>query len=186
LEDLTIVEQYLARKEEAIKNTSEKYGRRLRSLSHGIVQDNLTAEECENDTYLDAWNSIPPNEPRDYFYAFLACITRHISLNRCREKNALKRKAYICELSEEMEECIPASSDVDSAVDDMVLRQAINGYLSTLSEDKRNIFLRRYWFLDNVSDISKRFGITESKVKTTLFRCRNGLRQYLEKEGYSL
>ena len=155
-------------------------------MANNIVKDLKTAEECENDTYLEAWRTIPPHEPRTYLFAFLALITRHISLNICRDRNRLKRSAFICELSTEMEQCIPSPDDTECRIDDIILKDAINNFLATLDEEKRNIFLRRYWFLDSIADISKRYAISESKVKTTLFRCRNQLREYLEKEGYTL
>ena len=186
MDDNRIVELYLLRDETAIKQTSEKYGSRLWSLAYGIVDDRQTAEECENDTYMEAWNAIPPHEPGSYLYAFLARITRHISLNCCRDRSRLKRNAFICELSTEMEQCIPAPDDVECRIDDRALSEAINGFLCTLAEEKRNIFIRRYWYLDSIADISKRFTLSESKVKTTLFRCRNQLRKHLEKEGYTL
>ena len=186
MDDNKIVELYLLRDETAIKQTTEKFGSRLRSLAYRIVNDRQTAEECENDTYMEAWNTIPPHEPRSYLYAFLARITRHISLNCCRDRSRLKRSAFICELSAEMEQCIPAPDDVACRVDDMALGEAINGFLSTLAEEKRKVFIRRYWYLDSIADISKCFALSESKVKTTLFRCRNQFREYLEKEGYTL
>nr|WP_300916777.1 hypothetical protein [uncultured Acetatifactor sp.] len=108
-----------------------------------------------------------------------------MGMNELSAKNdRLKRSAFICELSAEMEQCIPAPDDVESRVDDMALREAINGFLGTLGQEKRNIFIRRYWYLDSIAHISQRFSLSESKVKTTLFRCRNQLRAYLEKEGY--
>ncbi len=186
MDDNQIVELYLCRDERAIKQTSEKFGNRLRSLSYGIIHDRQTAEECENDTYVEAWNTIPPHEPRSYLYAYLARITRHISLNCCRERSRLKRNAFICELSAEMEQCIPVPDDVECRMDDMALSKAINGFLNASGEEKRNIFIRRYWYLDSIAAISKRFALSESKVKTTLFRCRNQLREYLEKEGYTI
>ncbi len=186
MEDSKIVELYLERNEEAIAKTSEKFGKRLRSVSFGITEDFETAEECENDTYLEAWNLIPPHEPKSYLYAFLARITRHLSLDRCRERERLKRKAFISELSKEMEECIPSPDDMNCRIDDMVFAEAINGFLRTLGEEKRNIFIRRYWYLDSVSEISKRFSLSESKVKTTLFRLRKNLRDYLQKEGFEI
>lgn len=186
MDDDKIVELYLHRDETAIKQTSEKFGNRLRALAYGIINDRQAAEECENDTYMEAWISIPPHEPRTYLYAFLARITRHVSLNCCRERSRLKRSAFICELSTELEQCIPAPDDVECRIDNMALRDAINGFLSTLEEEKRNIFIRRYWYLDSISAISKRFVLSESKVKTTLFRCRSKLREYLYKEGYTI
>ena len=184
--DDQIVDLYLSRKEAAIRETKEKYGCRLYALAHGIVKDMQTAEECENDTYLSAWNSIPPHEPRNYLYAFLARITRHIALNICRKRHQLKRDALICELSAEMEQCLPSPSDGECMADDLALSEAINGFLAKLNEEKRNIFVRRYWYLESTADIAERFAISESKVKTTLFRCRNQFREYLKKEGYLL
>ena len=186
LDDSKIVDLFLQRDEDAIKYTAEKYGIRLRSLAYGIVRDDRTAEECENDTYLAAWNSIPPHEPRDYLYAFLARIIRHITLNRCRDGNRLKRKAHVADLAEELDQCIPASHDVESRIDDAALGKAINDFLGGLDKEKRDIFIRRYWYMDSVADIAKRFSTSESKVKTTLFRCRNRLKEYLEKEGYTI
>lgn len=186
MDDDQIVELYLFRDEAAIRQTTEKFGKRLRSLAYGILNDHQTAEECENDTYMEAWNAIPPHEPRSYLYAFLARITRHISLNCCRERSRLKRKAFICELSTEMEQCIPAPDDVECRIDDLAFGEAINGFLGMLDEEKRNIFIRRYWYLDSIATISVCFACSESKVKTTLFRCRSQLRNHLEKEGYTI
>lgn len=186
MDDHKIVALYLRRDEDAILQTAEKFGSRLRSLAYGITNDRQTAEECENDTYIEAWNSIPPHEPASYLYAFLARITRHISLNCCRSRSRLKRNARICELSTELEQCIPAPDDVECRINDLAFGEAINGFLHTLSAEKRKLFLRRYWYLDSIADISKHFALSESKVKTTLFRCRGQLREYLEKEGYTI
>ena len=186
MEDEKIVELYFERNESAIERTSEKYGKRLRAVSNGILKDIETAEECENETYLEAWNIIPPNEPKTYLYAFLARIIRNISLNCCRKKNALKRNAFVCELSAEMEECIPSPDDMDCRIDDMVFAEIINKFLSELDAEKRKIFVRRYWYMDSVTEISEKLLLSESKVKTSLFRTRKKLREFLEKEGYAL
>lgn len=186
MEDDKIVQLYLNRDESAIQFSSEKYGSRLRALSLGITSDIQISEECENDTYLQAWKLIPPNEPRTYLYAFLARIARHISIDRCRERASLKRGGYIVQLSEEMEMCLPSSDDIESNVAEEELGRAISNYLHTISQEKRVIFVRRYFYLDSVAEISKRCAITESKVKSSLFRIRNDLREYLIKEGYTL
>ena len=186
MDDSKIVDLFLERDEAALRHTSEKYGKRLRTLSYRIVEDFQTAEECENDTYAAAWNTIPPHSPKEHLYAFLARITRHISLNCCRYCGSLKRSAHICELSAEMEQCIPAPDDLQCRMDELALRESLNGFLHTLSPEKRNIFLRRYWYLDSIADIARRFSLSESKVKTTLFRCRGQLRTYFEKEGHIL
>lgn len=186
LDDHKIVNLYFLRDETAIKQTAEKYGSRLQTLAFGIVRDPQTAEECENDTYMEAWNAIPPHAPENYLYAFLARITRHIALNCCRDRSRLKRSAFICELSAEMEQCIPAPDDARCRLEDGELGEILNRFLASLDAEKRNIFIRRYWYLDSVADISKRYAFSESKVKTTLSRCRNRLRAQLEQEGYTV
>lgn len=186
MDDGEIVELYLRRDELAIAHTTEKYGRRLRALALGVVQDAQTAEECENDAYWEAWRSIPPHEPRDYLYAFLARIVRHAALNCCRARSRLKRTAHITQLSTELEQCIPAPDDLECRLDAMALGEAVNGFLAKLSQEKRDMFLRRYWYLDHISTIAQRFGCSEGRVKTTLFRVRQKLRDYLEQEGYTL
>ena len=186
MEDDKIVQLYLNRDENAIQFSSWKYGSRLRALSFSITSDFQTSEECENDTYLQAWNLIPPNEPRTFLYAFLARIIRHLSIDRCRKRASLKRGGYITELSEELELCLPASEDVENKIAEEELGRSISRYLHTISQEKRVIFVRRYFYLDSIAEISKRCAITESKVKSSLFRTRNDLREYLMKEGYAL
>ena len=184
MDDHEIVARYLARDEGAIRETAGKYGARLRALALGIVCDAQTAEECENDTYLEAWNRIPPHEPGSYLFPFLARITRHLALNRCRDR--LKRSAHLCQLSAEMEQCLPAPDDAACRLEEAELREAINGFLAKLPEEQRNLFLRRYWYLDSIADIARRFACSESRVKTTLLRCRKRLREHLEEGGYIL
>ncbi len=186
MEDERIIQLYYLRDESALEYTSDKYGSRLRSLSFGITSDEQIAEECENDTYLEAWNSIPPNDPKTYFYAFLARIARHISIDRCRERKSLKRGAHIVELSDELAACLPAYDGVEGKMDAKMLGEAISRYLLTISDEKQVMFMRRYFYLDSIAEISSRLSISESKVKTTLFRMRNSLRDYLIKEGYML
>lgn len=186
MEDHKIVRLFLERDEAAIRFTSEKYGNRLRMLALGITSDMQTSEECENDTYLEAWNRIPPHEPKTYLFAFLARIIRHISIDRCRERTSLKRNGYVIELTQELEMCLPASDDVDSTMDAKMLGEAISRFLWTLSREKRVVFMRRYFYLNTVSEISTQLSIGDSKVKTMLFRIRNDLRDYLNKEGYTL
>lgn len=186
MDDTKIVDLYLSRDESAIARTADKYGKRLYSLAYSITDDKQSAEECENDTYMKAWDTIPPNEPRDYLYAFLGRITRHIALNLCRDRKRLKRSALICELDTEMDECIPSPDDTECRVDSIVLGDTINGFLGELDKQKRNIFVRRYWFLDSVENIAKRYSVSEAKVKSVLFRCRKKLREHLIKEGFNL
>ena len=186
MDDDQIIDLYLNRSESAISATQEKYGARLRRFSMSIVGDLSTAEECENDTYLRVWRSIPPNAPRDHFYSFLAAIVRNLSLNSCRNRSRLKRSAFVSELTEEMRECIPGAADPYYELEADVLRARLNSFLRDLDEKKRNIFLRRYWYLDSIPDIAERYHLSESNIKIILFRCRNRLRETLEKEGYKL
>ena len=129
---------------------------------------------------------IPPHQPKDYLYVFLARIIRNISLNCCRSRDALKRKAFICELSDELAQCIPAPDNVECCIDDIAFSEMVNGFLEMLSREKRNVFVRRYWYFDSISDIAKRYNKSESSVKTMLFRCRNEFREYIIKEGYTI
>ncbi len=186
MEDDKIIELYCSRDETALRETSAKYGQRLKVLSYGIVRSMETAEECESDTYWEAWRRIPPDEPRSYLYAYLARIVRHISLNRCRENHALKRSAVVSQLSQEMEQCIPAPDDLECRLSEKELADTINGFLSGLDSTRRNVFLRRYFFGDELKEIACRYSLKENTVKTMLFRCRNQLREYLIKEGIDL
>lgn len=187
MEDSRIVDLYLERNEESIKLTKEKYGKKILSVSFGVTQDLEISEECENDTYLECWNRIPPNEPRTYFLPFLLRIARNISLNRVIANERLKRKADIDELSSELTECIP---DPKTNVEDMVLgnslSELLNSYLSTLPKEKRIVFTERYFFTLSVKEIAEKNGYSESKVKTMLLRIRNDLKEYLLKEGYRI
>ena len=186
MEDEKIVALFLRRDESAITYTAEKYGGRLRALANNLLANSSDAEECENDAYLQAWAAIPPHEPWDYLFPFLAKITRRLAINVCRSRGRQKRSAPLTQLTNELEECIPSREDAQGQVDGIFLAEAVSIYLRTLSQDRRDMFIRRYWYLDSISSIADRFGASQSKVKTTLYRCRAGLRNYLSKEGYSL
>lgn len=184
MEDSEIVDLYFAREESAILQTAQKYGSGLRKIANAILGSMELAEECENDTYLRAWNLIPPNEPRTYLFPFLGKITRHLAIDECRKHAAQKRKAILCELTKEMEECISGGSSVEGTIQAGALSQAISAFLGKCPEEQRNVFMRRYWFFDSIPEICQRYGYSQSKVKTMLFRMREELRKHLEKEGY--
>ena len=186
MDDSKIVELYLSRNESAVSRTAQKYGFKLRIIANHILNNMASAEECENDTYLEAWNRIPPNEPRTYLFAFLGKITRHLAIDECRKNASQKRYSLYSELTQEMEQCIPSKNNVEEAFAADTLAQSINAFLEICSEDQRNIFVRRYWYFDTVAEISKKYGYSQSKVKTALFRMREGLKQHLEKEGYTV
>jgi len=186
MEDAKIVQLYLQRDEEAIRFTAEKYGTRLQTVAERILDDRSSAEECVNDTYLAAWKSIPPHTPENYLFAFLARITRNAALDRLREGSRQKRSAQLVELTAEMAQCIPAAESVEGELDAKVLGGHISAFLRKQPEIRRNIFLRRYWYMDSVAEIAERFRLRESNVKSILMRTRNALRKYLEKEDYLL
>lgn len=180
LEDERILDLYWARDDAAIQETSVKYGEKLRHLSERMLRAKEDAEECVSDTYLGAWNAIPPQRPVQFF-AFLAKLCRNIACNKLDWLNAAKRKAELLPLTDELAQCIPDST-ADCTRDAKELGEALNAFLHTLPQETRVIFLRRYWFMDSVEEIASRYKLGESKVKTTLFRTRQKLRAYLEKE----
>lgn len=186
MEDSQIVELYLSRDESAIAETSHKYGTKLKRIANNVLNDQATSEECENDAYLQTWNLIPPNEPRNYLFAFVGKIVRNLAIDRLRYDSRQKRYAQYCELTDEILECIPGSSSVADAFDSKELAALINSFLETCSEEQRNIFVRRYWYFDSVSEICKLYSLPQSKVKTALFRMREKLKKHLEAGGYNV
>ena len=185
MDDQMIVDMFLRRDEDAISETANKYGDTLRKTSLNIVRNMENAEECENDTYLEAWNRIPPHEPRSYFLAFLLKILRHISIDCIRRENADRRKGIVVELSSELEQVLPAEYDVDQIIENRMIIQALNDYLYRMAYEKRVIFVRRYFYFDSIEEISEYCGFSESKIKTILFRCRKDISNYLREEaGY--
>lgn len=181
--DDEIVDLYLTRDETALSKTAEKYGTKLRSLAYRICKEMSTAEECENDTYLKAWETIPPHTPKDYFFSFLAKITRCIAIDRVKAETRQKRNAQLLEFTQEIEDSMPSLCDVQDQLDGEVLGKAVSDFLRTLSTEKRCVFLRRYWFMDSISAISKRYSISEGKIKSMLFRTKKALYDYLIMEG---
>ena len=184
MDDSQIVDLYLQREESAILYTSQKYGAKLRQIAAAITGSDLDAEECENDTYLETWQRIPPHEPRTYLFAFLGRIIRHLAIDRVRKDTRVKRQALLTELTDEMSECLPGADDVEQEIEQKELRELINAFLEACSEAEQTLFVRRYWYFDSISELCRRSGLTESNVKVTLYRLRGKLKTRLEKEGY--
>ena len=180
MDDNKIMELYFSRDEDAITQTKECYGERLKALAFRILQSREDAEECENDTYMKAWESIPPQKPR-HFFAYLARICRNTALNMVEKRNAEKRSAVIVELSQELSECMPDKRSLEGTAE-QELGEIISEFLKTVSKENRIIFVRRYFLSETIADISKALGVSESKVKSSLFRTRNKLRDHLSKE----
>lgn len=186
MEDEHIIELYFARSEAAIVETSAKYGAFFRGISRNILNSEQDAEECVNDAYLSAWNSIPPKRP-DNLRAYIARIVRNLSLNRWNKLNAAKRGGGEVPLAlEELEGCIPAADTVQRETDRAELAGVLNSFLRGLGGEKRDVFLKRYWYLVPVKEIAEQYGMSESKVKSMLLRTRGKLREFLEKEGISI
>lgn len=186
MDDNQIIDLYWARSENAITETANKYGPYCHTVAYNILKNNEDSEECVNDTYQKAWDTIPPQRPQ-ILRAFLGKITRNLSLNRYEKRMAEKRGAGQVALAlEELSECLPSANRVEQEVDDMALTQLLNSFLASLPTDTRKIFMRRYWYLDSIKEIAAAFSISESKVKTTLFRTRNKLKLLLEKEGVAV
>jgi len=184
MDDDKIISLYWQRDEEAIAETQKKYGRFCYSIAYGLLKSKEDAEECENDTYLDAWNAIPPQKPKP-LSTFLAMITRRRALDYWRGRHAQKRESQMHVVSfEELEECIPVGQRLDERIHVQELAKALSVFLRGLSEVECNVFLRRYWYFDTIRVIAARYGFSESRVKMMLTRTRKKLRNYLQKEGY--
>jgi len=186
MEDARIVQLYWNRDQAAISQTAAKYGGYCTSIARNILGNAQDAEECVNDTYLNAWNAMPPHRP-SILATFLGKITRNLSFNRYKRQHAEKRGAGELPLVlEELGECVSGREDVEQEIAYRELVMTLEAFLQTLSVKKRRIFLRRYWYTDSVSDIAKCFGMRENAVSMVLARMRQELRSFLEERGYVL
>lgn len=182
MEDETIVDLYWQRSSKAIEETDKKYGDYCRSIACRILHSREDAEECLDDTYMAAWNSMPVSRPQR-LSPFLAAISRNIALKRARDRDRRKRGGGELELCiEELSEAIPSGADVEREVEDRELRRQIRAFVSGLPQTERRVFLSRYFYMLPVQEIAQRLGFTESKVKSILYRTRKKLLGFLEKE----
>lgn len=185
MNDETIVELYWQRQERAITETQKKYGPYLHQIANNILQNREDSQESVNDTYLATWNSIPPHRPQ-ILRAYLVKLIRRIAIDCYRKRNRDKRKDDQYALSlDELSDCIPSNS-TQEAMDEKLLAEAIGQYLRTLPKMSRVAFVGRYYYLDSLREVAGYCQMTESKLKSLLFRLRKGLRDYLIKEGYNL
>lgn len=183
LEDNKIVDLYWERKESAINETANKYFKYCYSISFNILHNSEDAEECVNDTFFSAWKTIPPNRP-SCLAVFLGKITRNHSLDKYKKHTAKKRGFGQIELALfELNECVPSKSNVEQEIEEKALVELLNSFLENLPKQKRIMFIQRYWYLMPISAIAECSNESESKVKSTLFRTRNLLKAFLEKEG---
>lgn len=180
--DFEIISLYWKRSEEAITCTMKKYGRYLLKIAKNILGIHEEAEECVNETYMSAWNQLPPDWP-EQFLPYLGRISRCIALNRYDHLTAQKRNMNMSIQLSELEDCLSVDGTVEQQYEEKELAAAISAFLRTEDKESRAMFIRRYWYSDSIRQIALEFGAGESKVKSQLFRVRNRLKAYLEKEG---
>ena len=184
MEDYQIVDLYWERSERAIKETSDKYGKMLNGISYSLLSSSEDAEECVNDTYLQAWQRMPDDRP-SYLGSYLAKIIRGLSIDRFRAVHRQKR-GQTEELTDELCDCIPSGMTPNEEYENGRIAAVINKFLAELDEEKRRIFVRRYFYSDSLEDIAKRMRMSVPKIKTTLYRLRLRLKEYLEDEGVGI
>lgn len=186
MDDAKIVQLYWDRNEQAIPATAGKYGNYCTSIAKNILGNNEDAEECVNDTYLNAWNSMPPHRP-SILSTFLGKIVRNLSFNRYKHNTADKRGGgELPVVLEELSDLVSGKDDVGQAFDQKELTKAIDTFLDSLSPEKRSIFISRYWYTDSISEIAVRHGMNDGAVSMTLNRLRLKLHNYLLERGFEL
>lgn len=184
MEDREIVSLFWMRNEAALEETAKKYGDYCYSIAYRILSNHEDSEESVNDTYIAAWHAIPPHKP-SVLATFLGKITRRIAIDRWRNDRAEKRGGGETSLVlDELQECIASEGDIESNLERKALAKTVNDFLGTLSVTERKVFVCRYFYMDSVESVCKQFGFSEGKVKTMLFRTREKLRIYLQKEGF--
>ena len=186
MEDPEIIQLYWERSEQAIRESEGKYGPLCHAIAWNILAQEQDAEECVNDTWLHAWNAMPPQRPA-VLSAFFGRLTRNLSLDRLRYNRAAKRGGSQVEAAlEELEDCLPAPGRPEEHLDAAETAAAISRFLREQSALDRNLFLRRYWYLDSISTLAKRFHLSESQTKSRLHRIRLRLREALVREGVAV
>lgn len=184
MEDTRIIELFCERDENAIAETTNKYGQKMQAMALRILENKEDAEECVNESLWKVWEAIPKEKPL-FLKAYLLKVCRNTALNTIRYRNADKRQGNVQELTAELEQCIPDHMQ-EFRAEGRELEGCLKRFLEGLPKEKRQIFMNRYWFGESVADISQKYGISEEKVKTTCFRVRKKLKQYLEKEDFTI
>jgi len=183
MEDSQIISLYFARSEQAIQETDTKYGGYCYSIAYNILFSREDAEETVSDTYLSAWNAMPPRKP-PALAAFLGKITRNLSIDRWRKYRTFKRGSGQMEIAlEELGECVSGGESTEDAAIQKEILASLNRFCAGLNSTERKVFLCRYWYLDPMEEIAEKSGFSVSKVKSMLFRIRKRLNAHLEKEG---
>ncbi|MDE6851460.1 MAG: sigma-70 family RNA polymerase sigma factor [Lachnospiraceae bacterium] len=179
MDDERIISLYWARDESAIAETSLKYGGLCNYIANNILSSHEDREECINDTYLAVWNAIPDQRP-SRFSVFISRITRNLALKKYEYISAAKRNPSAVTSLDELGDCVSGTDNVESEIEKKYIESTIDKFLWRLNEEKRNVFIRRYWYLDSIETICKCTGFSQSKVKSMLFEMRRKLSKYLE------
>ena len=186
MDDNAIIDLYFARDQQAIQATAQEYGAYCASIAQRILDDQGAVEECVNDTWLKCWQSIPPQRPKS-LKSFAGRIVRNLALSALRSETARKRGGGQVRLAlDELSEVVSGGDTPEGALDRQAFRAALDGFLAALPERNRNLFLRRYWYLDSVEQLAKRYSMSRTQVTTTLHRLRVKLRVHLQQEGFEL
>ena len=184
MEDEKIIDLYWARDEAAIHETDVKYHHYCGAIALRILESMEDAEECVNDTWLHTWNAVPPERP-NVLSVFLGRITRNLSIDRYRMKHAARRRSNMETVDLELAD-LEGRYHLDAQIEDRVIARAISDFLRQTDTFSRILFVRRYWYLESIHDLAERYNVSESKVKSNLFRTRKALRQHLLEEGVSI
>ena len=185
MDDSKIIELYLSRSEDAIAETDLKYGKLCRYIAMNILRNNEDSEECINDTYLGAWNAIPPQKP-NRLSAFISRITRNLALKKYEYVSAFKRNPEVLLSLTELEECVSGQDYVEAELENKRIEKAISDFLWQQDIEKRTVFILRYWYFEPIDSICKRCGFSQGKAASMLYHTRQRLRQHLDSEGIEL
>lgn len=185
MQDHKIIELFFERSEQAIKELSGKYGAVCNTVAKNILNNPLDAEECVNDAYLGAWNTIPPQKPSPLL-TYICRIVRNLSVKRYHANTALKRNSFYDAALDELEDCLSSANTIESEINIKKLSKLIDQFLDTLEKDNRVIFVQRYWYAESISSIANRFHLSRNNVYVRLSRTRAKLKAYLKKEGFEV
>lgn len=186
MNDTDIISLYFQRDEKAISESEKKHGRYCRAIARNILGNKQDCEECLNDVYLKAWNSIPPHSPKN-LSAYLGKITRNTALKIYEKRTAEKRAGdEVAAALDELTNVLPACDSTENSAEKLDFSRVLNDFLSELPREARIIFIKRYWLIYPVKEIAKELGVGESKVKMSLMRTREKLKTVLEKEGFDI
>lgn len=185
LEDSKIIELFYERSEQAIIELSKKYGSVCTRVANNILNNRLDSEECINDAYLGAWNTIPPQKP-DPLLSYVCRIVRNLAIKKYHSNTAIKRNSIYDVSLDELENCFPVSDSPEDKADTREIAQMIDCFLETMDKENRIMFVRRYWYADSITELAELFHTSNHNISVRLFRTREKLRKYLIKEGVSL